>query len=53
VEKLHRYNLTTHAEIGAPIDLGKAFRLQSEIAGPDSNVVGGGWDVSADNTILV
>jgi hypothetical protein len=52
-EKLHRYNLATHAEIGAPIDLGKTFRLPSEIAGPDSNVGGGGWDVSADNATLV
>jgi len=52
-EKLHRYNLTTHAEIGAPIDLGKAFRLPSEFAGPDSITGGGDWDVSADNTTLV
>jgi hypothetical protein len=53
VEKLHRYNLTTHAEIGASIDLGKAFRLASEFAGPDSITSGGDWDVSADNTTLV
>jgi hypothetical protein len=52
-EKLHRYNLTTHAEIGAPIDLGKAFRLPSDFAGPDSITGGGDWDVSADNTTLV
>jgi hypothetical protein len=52
-EKLHRYNLTTHTEIGAPLDLGKAFRLPSEIAEPDSSIGGGDWDVSADNTTLV
>jgi hypothetical protein len=52
-EKLHRHNLTTHTEIGAPIDLGKAFRLPSDFAGPDSITGGGDWDVSADNTTLV
>ncbi|HEY7094215.1 MAG TPA: hypothetical protein VH393_13615 [Ktedonobacterales bacterium] len=52
-EKLHRYNLTTHVEIGAPIDLGKAFRLPSEIAGPDSVTGGGDWEVSVDNTTLI
>jgi hypothetical protein len=52
-EKLHRHNLTTHTEIGTPIDLGKAFRLPSEFAGPDSIIGGGDWDVSADNTTLV
>ena len=52
-EKLHRYNLTTHAEIGAPIDLGKAFRLPSDFTGPDGITGGGDWDVSADNTTLV
>ncbi|HEY7021194.1 MAG TPA: hypothetical protein VH349_08755 [Ktedonobacterales bacterium] len=52
-QKLHRHNLTTHTEIGTPIDLGKAFRLPSEFAGPDSITGGGDWDVSADNTTLV
>jgi len=52
-ELLHRYNLTTHAEIGAPLDLGTAFRLPSEFAGPDSITGGGDWDISADNTTLV
>jgi hypothetical protein len=52
-ELLHRYNLASHTESGAPIDLGKAFRLPSEIAGPDSIIGGGDWDVSADNTALV
>jgi hypothetical protein len=52
-ELLHRYNLATNTEIGAPIDLGKSFRLPTEYAGPDSETGGGDWDVSADNTTLV
>lgn len=52
-ELLHRYNLTTRAEIGVPIDLGTAFRLPSEIAGPDSVSGGGDWDVSVNGSSLV
>jgi hypothetical protein len=52
-ELLHRYNLDAHAAIGTPVDLGTAYRLPSEFAGPDSITGGGDWDVSADGTVLV
>src|SRR5262249_25937414 len=51
-ELLHRYNLDTHAAIGTAVDLGTAYRLPSEFAGPDSITGGGDWDVSADGTVL-
>jgi hypothetical protein len=47
---LHRYNLTTHAEIGSPISLGDTMSEEGSAAG--QQVEAPGWDVSPDGTTL-
>ncbi|HZC07639.1 MAG TPA: hypothetical protein VE338_18530 [Ktedonobacterales bacterium] len=46
---LHRYDLRTRTEIGAPIGLGETFGF----GGWESHFDGPGWDVSADGHLLV
>ena len=46
---LHRYNLSTHTEIGSPISLGDI----STYGGAEGQIIGMGWDVSADGSQLV
>lgn len=44
--KLHRYDLTTHSELGSPLTLGET----STFSGAEGNVSLMGWDVSPDGT---
>jgi hypothetical protein len=48
-ERIHRYDLSSHAEIGSPITIGVAVTT----AGSEGQVDFAGWDVSRDNTRLV
>jgi hypothetical protein len=48
-ERIHRYNLASHTEIGSPITIGVAVTA----AGSEGQVDFAGWDVSRDNTKLV
>jgi hypothetical protein len=48
-ERIHRYDLTSHTEIGSPITISDA----STYGGAEGQVDYAGWDVSRDNTKLV
>jgi len=47
--RLHRYDLSTHSEIGSPITLGDT----STYGGAEGQILSMGWDVSADGLHLV
>jgi hypothetical protein len=47
---LHRYDLTTHTEMGSPISLGNTMSQEGSAAGPE--VEAPGWDVSRDGATL-
>lgn len=48
-ERIHRYDLASHTEVGSPITIGVAVTT----AGSEGQVDFAGWDVSRDNTKLV